>query len=252
MYSVLVSLVLGLLTFVGVAVLFDPVAAVVPAVLVFTVALVAILLRVKRSVDALVGGVVPLLEQRRVQEAEDYLDGIRKRFGRWMPLLDGQIEAQMGMIDYFQLRFDKALPKLQKGKWQNWVAQVCIGAIHFRKGRKDEAWEVLEKAIGTGSKEPMTYVVYAMLLTRSGNRDKALDVLNRGLKALPDSKQLQELKGRIANKKKIKPAMLGDGWGQFFPEDLVAQAQIQARRAGPMPGAGFRGPSMSKAARRGR
>jgi len=40
---------------------------------------------------------------------------------------------------------------------------------------------------------------------------------------------LKDLKNRIANKKKIKTKTLGEGWYQFFPEDLAAQAQVASR-----------------------
>src|SRR5690606_25688019 len=152
----------------------------------------------------------------------------------------------------FQLRFDAALPRLIKGQWRNYTALGCIGAIHFRKGRKKEAFEALDKAIKAAPKEPMVYVLRAVLTHRAGDDDKALEVLRAGLAAIPTSKLLQDLTQRVANKKKIKTSALGEGWMQFFPEDLAAQQHIAARRGTPLPGAGFRGPSMSKQARRGR
>jgi len=252
MYTLILSLVLGLVTFALVALFLDPLAAVVPAVMVLMIALVALLLRTKRKVDAEMQGIVPLLQRRQVVEAQRYLETLRARYARWMPLLDGQIDAQLGMIDYLQLKFDQALPRLEKGKWRNWMALACIGAIHYRKGRHEQAWEALQKAVDAGKKEPMAYVVFAVLLNRAGARDRSLVVMNAGLKVLPDNKLLGDLKAKIANKKKIKTNKLGESWYQFFPEELAAQAQMAARRGTPLPGMGFRGPAVSKQERRGR
>jgi tetratricopeptide (TPR) repeat protein len=252
MYTLILSLVLGVVTFVLVAVFFDPLAAVVPAVMVLLIALVALLLRVKRKVDNQMQGIVPLLQRRQVAEAQRYLESLRDRYAKWMPLLHGQIDSQLGMIDYLQLKFDQALPRLEKGKWRNWMALACIGAIHYRKGRHEQAWESLQKAVDIAKKEPMAYVVFAVLLNRAGVQDRALQVMNAGVKVLPDNKLLQELKNKIANKKKIKSSRLGDSWYQFFPEEMAAQAQMAARRGTPLPSQGFKGPAVSKQQRRGR
>ncbi len=252
MYTLLLAFLLGLVSFLLVAVFFDTLAAFVPGILVFLIAAVVLLLRRKRSVDAEMQQIVPMLQRRDVDGARRFLREMGKRQGPWMPMLGRQIEAQLGMLDYFQLRFDEALPRLEKGSWQNWMGQVCIGAIHFRKKRLDEAWKWLEKAVGTAPKEDLTYVVYAILATRAGDRDRALSVLDRGLKKLPESVRLKDLYGRVANKKKIKTAKLGEAWFHFFPEDLAAQAQMANRRGGPMPGPGFQPGPVSKQQRRGR
>jgi len=248
----ILSLALGVVTFVLVAVFFDPLAAVVPAMMVLLIALVALLLRVKRKVDAEMQGIVPLLQRRQVAEAQRYLEGLRARHARWMPLLNGQVDAQLGMIDYLQLKFDEALPRLEKGKWRNWMALGCIGAIHYRKGRHEQAWTAFQKAVDIAKKEPMAYVVFAVLLNRAGMRDRSLEVMNAGLKVLPDNKLLKDLKSKIANKKRIKTSKLGDSWYQFFPEELAAQAQMAGRRGTPLPSQGFKGPAVSKQQRRGR
>jgi len=252
MYTLLVSLGLALGTYGLVAVIFDPIAAIVPAVMVFGIAAVVLLLQVKKRVDEGISGIVPLLQERRIFDAQAHLEEVRRKWARWMPLLNGQVDAQLGMIDYYQLKFDQALPKLEKGKWRNWMALGCIGAIHFRKGRREQAFEALRKAIDASPKEPMVYVLHAVLSHRAGDSDTALAVLNEGIENIPENRMLQDLRKRIANKKRIKTSMFGEAWVQFFPEELAAQARIAARKGTPLPSAGFRGPSVSKQMRRGR
>jgi len=155
------------------------------------------------------------------------------------------------MIHYLQLKWDKALPLLKKGKWRNWAAMVCIGCVHYRAKRLDEAWAAFEAAAAVGRKEPMIYVVWATLLTRAGKRTQALEVLTRSEKKLPDSELLKSLRATIANKKKIQPKKFPDSWYQFFPEDLAASQMMRGRKGGPPPGMGLPQPkTRGKAARR--
>ena len=173
------------------------------------------------------------------------LRGIQERHGRWQFMLEGQIEAQLGMLEYLQMNWDKALPKLEAGKWRNWTAWTCIGCIHYRRGRKAAAWEAFGKAADAAPKEVIIYGVWATLLVRDNERTEALNVVARGLNSQPDSKTLKDLKQKIANKKKIKNTMFGEGWYQFFPEDMAQQMMMRGRRSGmpqaPQPRIGARG-----------
>ena len=236
-----------------VALLFDPLAAIVPAVVAFGGVAVGLLLRVKRRVDDALAVVGPMLQERRVEDARQALGKVRKEWAKWMPLLDGQIDAQLGMIDYYQLKFDAALPLLQKGQWRNWLALDLIGCVHYRRGRKIDAYAAFQKAIDAAPKEMLPYAVFAGLAHRSGDDDKALQTVTAGLASLPGNKVLEDIRGKLANKRKFKASeVVGEQWVQFFPEEMAAQAQIAARKGTPLPGPGFRGPGVSKQARRGR
>lgn len=229
MYSVLVSLALGLVVFLGIGAWLGPVAGVVPGLLLAGGVFLALMWQLGKRVRVEMEGILPLLEARKVAEAKAYLRKLQDRYASWQPFLRGQIEVQIGMIDYIRLRFDEALPQLEAGAWRNWLAQLCIGAIHYRKGRKEQAWEAMEKARAASRKEPMVYTVWAVLLTRDGERDKALEVLRDGLKVLPDHKTLMELRGRVANKKRIDTRRLPEQWTQIFPEEVVQEHLIRGR-----------------------
>jgi hypothetical protein len=237
-----------------VAVAFDPVAAVVPALFAFAVALYLLLRRASKGVERGLAGLEELLRAGKVAEASQRIEATRDRWALWMPLLRGQLTAQLGMLDYVQLRFDEALPKLIAGKWRNWIAQGCIGAIHHRAGRKEQAHAALVAATKAGKKEPLAWILRAVLLHRDDRREDALAVLAEGLTHLPGQPQLTDLQAAIANKKRVETARFGQGWYQFYPEELAARMR-QAGPVGPRGpnfGPGFRGPRVSKQARRGR
>lgn len=235
MYNLLLAVLAAVVTFTASAIVFSPVAGVLPALLVLGLALFLLARRTGALVQAELAALAPLLQARKVDEAVTLLNGVKERYGRWQFLLAGQIDAQLGMMDYLQMRWDDARPKLEAGKWRNWAALTCLGCIHYRQGRKAEAWASFSAAADAASKETMIYAVWATLLVRDGLRKEALEALARGLEAQKDSQMLKELQAKVANQKKVDTAAFGDAWYQFFPEDLMKEMAMRGRRgAGPM------------------
>jgi tetratricopeptide (TPR) repeat protein len=251
MYNILISFGVSTVVFVVIGLWMSPYAAVIPALILFAVLVVVLTRRLGKQVEKEMSKLVPLLQQRKIVQAERLIRRIQKDYGRWQVMLTGQLDAQLGMIHYLQLKWDKSLPLLKKGKWRNWAAMVCIGCVHYRGKRYEEAWKALEAAASVGRKEPMVYIVWATLLTRAGKRTEALDVLTRAQKKIPDSAVLKSLRSTIANKKKIQTKKFPETWYQFFPEDMAASQMMRGRKGGPPPGMGLPQPKVrGKAGRR--
>ena len=212
-------------------VLGNAIASAVPAVLVFAIVFFLIARTVGNRVTAEMNLLVPLLQERKIAEAETHLLSMQRRFGRWQFLLSGQLEAQRGMIRYMQMKFDEALPLLERGQFRNWAASLSIGCIHHRNGSKDQAWKSFAKASKSAPKEPMVYLVWATLLTRDGKREEALSVLSDGLTTLPDNTLLAGLQKTIANRRKIETKRFPQTWYQFFPEDMMKQ-MVRGKKGG--------------------
>jgi tetratricopeptide (TPR) repeat protein len=213
-----------------------PIAGVLPAVLVLAGMLFFLSRRTGAQVEAEIQKIVPLLQERRIDEAEAQLNHIKAQYGRWQVLLSGQIDSQLGMIKYLQMKWDDALPLLEKGKWRNWTALTSIGCIQWRKGDKAAAYETLESAASAAGNEALVYLIWATLLSRDGDRKTALEVLDQGLKAMPDSEYLKNLQKVIANKKKVNTKVFPQTWYQFFPEEMAQQMMMRGRRDGQVPG----------------
>jgi tetratricopeptide (TPR) repeat protein len=235
-YNALAALGIGLAVFAPISLWLGPIAAVVPAILAMGVAMFLLARRTGRLVEAEIARVVPLLQERKIDEAKQLLTQIKQRHGRWQFMLDGQMDAQIGMIDYLQMKFDDALPKLEKGRSRNWTALTCIGCIHWRQGRKEEAYKAFTEATAAGPKESMAYIVQASLLVRDGKRTEALAALDAGIQQLPSSELLKNLRNTVANKNPIKVQSLPQTWYQFFPEDMAQQMLVKGRRGPPPPG----------------
>ena len=234
MYNVALSILAGLVTFLVLSLWLGPIPAVVPGLIVLAVTLFLLARRVGRQVEAEMAALVPLMQARKVEEARAHLTRMKQTYGPWQLMLGGQIDAQLGMIDYLEMKFDEALPKLQAGRFQNWTALACIGCIHWRKGEKDAAWTAFEEAHATSPKDPMLYLVWSTLLSRDGKRTEALQALDQGLKAMPENQTLLNLQKTIANKKQVSTKHFPQTWYQFFPEDLAKQMVMRGRR-GPLP-----------------
>lgn len=237
MRNVLVSVGLGaLVAILVVAAGFSAIAAVFPSLLVSAGALVGLGWWRSKQVEAALLPVGPMLQERKIDEARALIAKVRDEHGPWQLLLTGQLEAQLGMIDYLQLKFDDALPRLEAGKWRNGPALGCIGAIHWRQGRKDQAYQAFADAVAATPKDAMLTCVRATLLARDGKRDEALAAVAEGQKSLPDHKGLKELHQKLANKQKIDPKSFGEAWYQYFPEDLAKEMMVKGRRGPPPAG----------------
>jgi len=215
--------------------LLGPWAAVLPALFVTTIAMFLLARRTGKQIELAMSPLVDLLQGGRVDEARALLRGVGDGYGRWQMLLKGSIEAQLGILDYMQLRFDDAMPRLQKGRFRNWMAITCIGCIHYRRGDRSEAFAEFKKAAKAGPKEAIVYAVWATLAVRASDREEALSALNQGVEAMPDSDFLKRLRKAVANKKKINTRKFPDTWYQFFPEDLAKQQVMRGRRDGGSP-----------------
>lgn len=235
----------GLVAFAIGAALYAPVAGILPGLFAFFAVGIGLFIRRRRQVDAALTPLVGLLESQKVDEAVALIARIKAEHGPWVPGLEGQLDAQLGFLEYMQRRFDEALPLLMAGRWRNPMALLCIAAIHVRKGEEAKAWEFLEQAEGAANKDPNVFVVSATLRMKKGEREAALKALGRGLSAVDNKGPIERLQRVIANGKRIVPDKLPEMWMQVWPEDLIAKLRRQGygRPGGPMlvpPGGGNR------------
>lgn len=240
----------GLVAFAIGAALYAPVAGILPAIFAFLAVGVGIFVSQRRKVDAALAPLVGLLESQRVDEAVALIEKLKTIHGPWVPGLDGQLDAQLGFLQYMQLKWDKALPMLMSGRWRNPMALLCIAAIHLRKQRDEQAWSFLEDAEAAASKDPNVFVVSATLRMKRGKREEALQALGRGREACDNKVPIDRLKRVIANGKRIQADKLPEVWMQVWPEDLIAKMKKQGY--GQPGGPGFANARGNRRARRQR
>ena len=79
--------------------------------------------------------VVCEIQQQRVDHAIQILQGGYDH-ARWVFLLKGQIDGQIGSLHYMQKQFDKAQPMLEKAWSRHWLAKGMLAADGIRRAGK--------------------------------------------------------------------------------------------------------------------
>jgi tetratricopeptide (TPR) repeat protein len=257
MYNLLIAFGAGAVVFVLGAAVFGPFAGILPGLLVFVAAQFLLGRRTGTAIQAELAGLEPLLQGRKIDEAVALLRRVQATYKPWQFLLDQQIEAQIGILDYLQMKFDDARPRLEAGgkgpfTWtafgRNPLALALLACLHYRQGRKDEAWRVFTAASEASSTDAAIYQVWATLLARDGKRPEALAAVAAGLKAHDKHAGLLDLQHKLANDKRVDTKAFGQVWYQFFPEDLLKE-QVMTGRSGTPGGAQQRQPAPRYGAR---
>ncbi len=131
---------------------------------------------------------------------------------RWQILLKGQIHAQLGLLSYALEHEDEALSHLEKAGIRAPEAQMTLAAILFRKKRWDKAKDAMDVAIKANKKQIMLYNVYAYMLNKQGEREAAIDQLQRCLKIEPSNESTKDNLLRLQNDRKMNMKKFGVQW----------------------------------------
>jgi hypothetical protein len=210
------------------------IAGFLPGLLVLVIVYFLLARRTSGKLQALMELAGKAIQRQKLDEARRVLEAGRP-LGRWQFLVEGQIEAQLGALAYLERDWGRARAHLLKAFSRNWMAQGMLAAMDFREKQADVGLERLEKASGFAKKESLFWGLYAYILAETKQQDKALEVLARGLKVMPDNAGLKGLQQAISNKRrKLKMGNLfGNNWYTFFPEQFPVRryqnAAVQGR-----------------------
>ncbi len=154
-------------------------------------------------------------------------DGLK--YGRWQFYVAGQVNSQIGCVYYLKRDFAKAFGYLQKGFVRHWVAMAMLAICYMKKNKNDKMIETFEKAVSGTRKEPLLWALYANCLDMSGQKKKAIAVLNKGLKKTSNDERLASGIAALEEGKKIKMQAFGDMWYQFHLEKPGALIKKQTK-----------------------
>ena len=112
-----------------------------------------------------------------MQSLEDLLP-----MGRWIPMLRGQVLAQMGMLAYHSGDQPRAIELLEGASMRAPDARLLLACIHWTKGDQKRAIEVLQFAAAVNKKHALLHNVYAWMLHKAERADEAQAVLAKFLK----------------------------------------------------------------------
>ena len=138
--------------------------------------------------------------------------------GRRQFMIKGSIDGQIGVVQYLRKKNEEAEPLLRSASFQHYVAKAMLAILHWKRGEKKQARETFELALKAGKKESLLYCVYAYVLNEMHERDKAVEILNRGLKVCAGDERLVVNRSLLQNNKPMKMKVYGDQWYQFMLE----------------------------------
>ena len=112
-----------------------------------------------------------------MQSLEDLLP-----MGRWIPMLRGQVLAQMGMLAYHSGDNEEAVRLLTGASLRAADAKLLLACIHWRKSDQKRALEVMRFAAAVNKKHALLHNTYAWMLHKAERADDAQAVLAAFLK----------------------------------------------------------------------
>lgn len=205
---------------------------------VMTVAFVLIARAVVNKVTALFETVQKDLQANRPEKAVKVLESGMK-YARWQFFMEGQIRSQIGMIYFLRRDFSTAFEYLKDAFVRNWAAMGMLAVTYMKRNKTSQMITTFENAVSANRKEPMLWNLYAYCLEEVGEHDKAVAVMEKGLKKVGKHELLETNLELLKERKKMKMMEWGEVWYQFHLEKTGAIVKqqtkaVQGRRKIPM------------------
>ncbi len=174
--------------------------------------------------------------QTAMQTLEDLLP-----WGKWVPMLKGQLLGQMGLLAWMGNQKEKALQLLEGASVRATDARLLLACILYKNGDLTRALSVLQFAGAVNKKHAMLHNTWAWMLHKSERNDEAQKVLGAFLKRDPDNEAAKDNMLRLQNRTRMTMQAFGMQWYAMQLEQ-PPQTMGQMRRAPK----GFREPPLGR------
>jgi tetratricopeptide (TPR) repeat protein len=178
----------------------------------------------------------PAMERIKAQMEAGHLDAAMQSleallpYGKWIPMLTGQLLAQMGMLAWYGNQKDKALALLEKASIRASDARLLLACILHTKGDTARALQVLQVAALAAKKHPLLHNTWAWILHKTERGDEAQKVLADFCKRSPGDALSQDNLLRLQNRTRMSMEGFGMQWYVLGLEQ-PPQQMGQMRRA---------------------
>lgn len=217
MLSVLISLVVA--SIFGAAIYMTtslhPAVPAITALAAFTLIYVVILKQVMKRVGDAMTVVQKDILANRPEAAIHKLEEVQKKYAHWQFFVKKQMNSQIGMVYYLRRDFNKAYEYLDKGFVRHWVAMGMLAVIQMKRNKQKDMISTFEKTVAGTRKEPVLWSLYAFCLDKIGDRNKAVSIMEKGLKKVGDDELMMANLEALKAGGKMKMQGYGDMWSQF-------------------------------------
>jgi len=230
MFTLLIALAAG--TLVGLGLHYGvglALAYVISIGLLVAVALYFLIFRIlSKKIQAVMEIVQRDMMANRIEKAIKTLEGTAV-YSKWLFYHKAMINAQIGSIYYLKRDFTKAFGYLQKGFTRHWGAMGMLAICYMHKNKTSKMIETFDKALIGTRKEPVLWELYAFCLNKTGQREKAISTLEKGLKKIKDHENMTANLAALKEGRKMKMQPYGDLWYQFHLESQGALIKKQTK-----------------------
>lgn len=151
------------------------------ATIVFAVAWIVLARRLGSKLQPLLSRVQKQMQDGNLEAAMQSLESLLP-MSKWVPMLRGQLLAQMGMLANFAGDQPKAIRLLEGASLRSPDARLMLACIHYKKGDQKRAFEILKVAAAVNKKHALLHNTYAWMLHKNERSDEAQAVLAAFLK----------------------------------------------------------------------
>jgi tetratricopeptide (TPR) repeat protein len=197
-------------------------------VAVFAGAFILITRFIMKKIGALMESAQRDLQAGRGEKAVKTLQSGFK-YAPWQVFIKGQLNAQIGVVLYLKRDFAEAFEYLQKGFVRHWVAMGMLAICYMKRNKTAKMIETFEKTTAATKKEPMLWNLYGYCLERVGEKEKAIAVMEKGVKKVGGHELLQSNLDALKEGRKMKMLGWGDLWYQFHLEKTGAIIRQQTK-----------------------
>ena len=157
---------------------------------------------------------------------------MKEKYSYWQLFFCGSIDGHIGSIYYFQRKFVKAKPFLEKSFVKHWSAKAMLAIIYFRDNSFINMDRVFESAVKYSPKESLLWSMWAFCYHKKGYNEKAIYILVRGKNIIggQDQRLLRNIIN-LKNDRKMKMKFYGDLWFQFQLETSNSPKFFRSRMA---------------------
>jgi uncharacterized protein HemY len=232
MLSVLIALAAG--SALGAALFYTtslhPVISAITGLAGFTLIYVLTIKQVMKAVGEAMEVVQKDIMANRPEAAVHKLEGIKKKYQWWQFFIDKQMNSQIGMVYYLRRDFSKAYDFLEKGFVRHWVAMSMLAIIQMKRNQTKQMIATFDKTVAGTRREPLLWSLYAFCLEKIGDRNKAVSIMEKGLKKVggKDELMISNLEA-LKSGGKMKMQGYGDLWLQFQLEKQGAMIRKQTK-----------------------
>jgi hypothetical protein len=163
------------------------------------------------------------------------LQGLRELLpkSRWMPMLRGQLLAQMGAVAWHAGKRKESLEWLSAAPARLSDAKMLLASILWRDGEKARAFDVLQAASRADKRDRLLPNVHAWMLCKEDRFDDAAKVLTRYLGKHADDSATQDNFVRLQNRRRLAMEPFGMAWyGLQLEKPPAEYGEVRTARKG--------------------